>query len=84
MAVEAHIIEQTREPVSPTFNSPLFVAGMALLGYLLIFLIFLNYFGDVKDFIVIGKPFITQSDKSSAIYPDADYDSVKNGVGYDG
>jgi hypothetical protein len=84
MAVETRTIAQTRKPLSPALNSPLFVAGMVLLGYLLIFFIFLSYFGDVRDFIVVGKPFITQSDKSSAIRPDPDYDYDKNGVGYDG
>lgn len=60
------------------------VAGVALAGYMLIFLLFLGYFGDIRDFVVIGKPFITQSDKSPVIHPDPDYNYDKNGVGYDG
>ncbi|HKP53377.1 MAG TPA: hypothetical protein VJ183_12095 [Chloroflexia bacterium] len=77
-------VERQRRLSFHALNSPLFVAGVALLGYLLIFFIFLNHLGDVRDFVVIGKPFITQSDRSSIIHPDPDYDYDKNGVGYDG
>lgn len=78
------IVEQKPRSFSDALNTPLSVAGVALIGYLLIFFIFLRHFGDVRDFIVIGKPFITQSDKSSVIRPDPDYNYEKNGVGYDG
>jgi hypothetical protein len=60
------------------------VAFVAMLGYALVFTIFFTYFGDIKDFVVIGRPFITQSDKSSVISADPDYNYDKNGVGYDG
>jgi hypothetical protein len=60
------------------------VACVAMVGYALVFTIFFSYFGDIKDFVVIGRPFITQSDKSSVIRADPDYNYDKNGVGYDG
>ncbi|MDQ3928302.1 MAG: hypothetical protein M3328_04040, partial [Chloroflexota bacterium] len=57
---------------------------MALLGYIFIFYLLLNHYGDVRDFAVISRKFVTQSDKSSVIKLDPDYNYEKNGEGYDG
>lgn len=65
-------------------NSPLLVAAVALLGYLLIFALFFNHFKDLRDFILISEQFITRSDKSEAIKFDPTYEGYSEYGGYDG
>jgi hypothetical protein len=64
-------------------GSPIAVAGVALLGYLLIFLLFFNSTGDLRNFILIGEEFVTKSDRSSVIALDPTYRYSEYG-GYDG
>lgn len=65
-------------------SSPLSVAAIALLGYLFITLIFYKQSGDLRDFALIGKEFITQSDRSPIIKVDPSYNYLEVVNGYDG
>ena len=63
---------------------PLLVALTALAGYVLIFLLLLNHYGDLRDFIFIGKKFIDRGDISSIIKMDPNYEYLEDVPGYDG
>src|SRR6186997_3034599 len=65
-------------------SSPAIVATVALLSYVAILLLFWNWGGDVRDFILIGKTFITKSDRSEIIRVDPTYDYLEETNGYDG
>jgi hypothetical protein len=60
------------------------VAGVALLGYLLIFAAFLNQYGDLRDFIQVGTSYVNRSQASDVITIDPTYNYPDNGIGYDG
>jgi hypothetical protein len=60
------------------------VAGVALLGYLLIFAAFLNQYGDLRHFIQIGTTYVNGSQASNVIKIDPTYNYPENGNGYDG
>src|SRR4051812_25046103 len=63
-------------------QSPEAVAGVALLGYLLVFYIFFNHYQDLRGFIWIGKNYIEKSQVSPDIRPDPDFTYQLGG--YDG
>jgi hypothetical protein len=63
---------------------PLAVALTALAGYVVIFLLLLNYYGDLRDFILIGKRYIDRGDISPVIRMDPAYRYLEDVPGYDG
>lgn len=65
-------------------KSSLAVAGVALLFYSAVIIVTVSFFGnrDLRDFALIGKPFINKSQASPVIKPDPNYSYYE--TGYDG
>jgi hypothetical protein len=77
-------VKQKSGPAGKPGYAPLLVAATALAGYLLIFLLLFNRYGDLRDFILIGKQFIARSDVSAIIKMDPGYAYLEDVPGYDG
>ncbi|MGA7730681.1 MAG: hypothetical protein WCD37_05360 [Chloroflexia bacterium] len=77
-------MKHKNRPVGKPDYAPLLVAATALAGYLLIFLLLFNRYGDLRDFIFIGKQFIARSDSSAIIKMDPGYAYLEEVPGYDG
>ena len=77
-------VKHKNRPVGKPDYAPLLVAATALAGYLLIFLLLFNRYGDLRDFIFIGKQFIARSDSSAIIKMDPGYAYLEEVPGYDG